>query len=217
MYNSTLEPQSIAEMFPQFSDPQLLEEMATEGYVQSYRSGDYIMDKGMPVEFIPLLISGSMRIMRRDDEDRELLLYYLQAGETCASSLTCCMDSRVSEVEAVAEEDTKVLAIPAQLVDAWMDRFPQWKAYVMSTYHNRFRELMDTIDAIAFHQLDERMIRYFKERIEVQQGDPVIRVSHQEIANDLHSSREVISRLLKQMEQKGLVKLSRNRVELLRA
>lgn len=211
----SLDTTAVTQIFPQFTDQNLLAELSENGYIQRYHSGDYIMDKGMPVEFVPLLISGSMRIMRRDEEDRELLLYYLRAGETCASSLTCCMDKSISEVEAVAEEDTEVLAIPSNLVDIWMEKYPQWKAYVMQTYHDRFQELMETIDAIAFHQLDERMLRYFNERIENQNGDRIIKASHQEIATDLHSSREVISRLLKQMEKEGMVALGRNRVEVL--
>lgn len=210
-----LDKETIGGIFPLFTDDELLEALTKEGRLQAFAAGDYVMDKGMPVEYIPLLLKGSLRIMRRDDEDRELLLYYLRAGETCASSLTCCMDQSVSEVEALAEEDTEVLNIPAYLVNDWMDKFPEWKAFVMRIYHDRFQELMETIDAIAFQQLDERLIRYFNERIDNQGGDPVIKASHQEIANDLHSSREVISRLLKQMEKKGMVKLGRNRVEVL--
>lgn len=204
---------TIRQIFPLFSDEKLLEALASEGTIQGYAAGDYVMEKGMKVEFIPLLLSGSLRIMRRDDDDKELLLYYLRAGETCASSLTCCMGRTASEVEALAEEDTEVLAIPAHFVDDWMQEFPEWKAYVMRIYHDRFQELLETIDAIAFQNLDERLMRYFNERIDNQKGDNVIRASHQEIATDLHSSREVISRLLKQMEKKGLVKLGRNRVE----
>lgn len=173
------------------------------------------MDKGQPVDFVPLLVSGSMRIVRRDEDDRELLLYYLSKGETCASSLTCCMDNTTSEVEAIAEEDTVVLAVPSNLLDEWMSVYPEWKAFVMKTYRNRFQELMETIDAIAFHQLDERMMRYFKDRVENQKGDTTLKTSHQEIATDLHSSREVISRLLKEMERKGMVELSRNKVKVL--
>ncbi len=210
-----LNKQTVSSIFPLFTDDNLLDALTSEGRLQAFAAGDYIMDKGMPVDYIPLLLSGSLRIMRRDDEDRELLLYYLRAGETCASSLTCCMGKSVSEVEAVAEEDTEVLNIPAQLVNEWMDKYPEWKAYVMRIYHDRFQELMETIDAIAFQQLDQRLLRYFHERIDNQGGDPIIRASHQEIANDLHSSREVISRLLKQMERTGMVKLARNRIELL--
>ncbi|KAB2814595.1 Crp/Fnr family transcriptional regulator [Phaeocystidibacter luteus] len=209
------DPQTISSIFPLFTDQRLLNVLADRGTIRTYAAGDYVMDRGMPVEFIPLLLTGSLRIMRRDDEDKELLLYYLRAGETCASSLTCCMGKTNSEVEALAEEDTEVLAIPSNLVDEWMEEFPEWKAFVMRIYHDRFQELLETIDAIAFQQLDERLMRYFNERIDNQGGDNVIKASHQEIANDLHSSREVISRLLKQMEKNGMVTLGRNRVEVL--
>lgn len=210
-----IDKELISRSFPLFSDPELQEDLMKVGRIRTYVAGEMIMDKGMRIEFIPLLVSGSLRIMRRDDDDRELLLYYLRAGETCASSLTCCMGQTVSEIEAIAEEDTTVLAIPAQYVDQWMETHPQWKAFVMRIYHDRFQELLETIDAIAFHQLDERLMRYFHERIDNQGGEPVVKASHQEIANDLHSSREVISRLLKQMEKNGLVRLGRNRVELI--
>lgn len=207
----------ISSAFPLFSDEKLIEALLKEGKLRSYNAGELVMDKGMPVEYIPLLLRGSLRIMRRDDDDRELLLYYLRAGETCASSLTCCMGQTTSEIEALAEEDTQVLAIPARFVDEWMEVYSEWKGFVMRIYHDRFQELLETIDAIAFHQLDERLMRYFSERIDNQGGDPILKVSHQEIANDLHSSREVISRLLKQLEKNGAVRLGRNRVEVMDA
>lgn len=212
-----LDKATLNRVFPWFSDEKLLDALLHEGRVMHFSEGDYIMDRGMPVEFIPLLYSGSMRIVRRDEDDNELLLYYLKAGETCASSLTCCMDRSVSEVEAIAEEDAELIALPSGYVDSWMEEYPEWKAFVMKTYHDRFQELLETIDAIAFHQLDERMLRYFRERIENQNGDHIIRASHQEIANDLHSRREVISRLLKQMQKEGIVNLGRNRIEVLRS
>lgn len=208
-----IHPDIIKKFFPNFTQPELLEAISKEGLFYEFEPGTLVIDIGMPIPFVPLLLRGSMRVIRRDDNDHELLLYYLNAGETCASSLTCCMDHSMSEVEAVAEDFVELIGVPAKYVDPWMEKYPEWKAYVMSSYRKRFDELMRTIDAIAFHQLDERLVQYLLEKSAVHKTK-TLKTSHQEIANDLHSSREVISRLLKQLEKQGRLRLGRNVIEI---
>lgn len=197
---------------PQFSSEGLREAIAQSGTLYSFEGGEIIIDMGVPIPFVPILISGSMRIIRRDEEDHELLLYYIEEGQSCASSLTCCMDNAQSEVEAIAEEAVTLIGVPAKHLNEWMSEYPDWLAFVMRTYQSRFEELLDTVNSIAFTQLDQRLEKYLQERAKVHDSN-TIKASHQEIANDLNSSREVISRLLKQMERQGTVKLSRNSIE----
>lgn len=197
----------------QFHDPNLLKAIAENGKEYSFKAGDLVIDYGVAIPFIPLIMEGSLRIVRRDEEDHEILLYYLNPGQTCATSLTCCMSNMASEVEAIAEEDTRLIGIPARKADEWFDKFPEWKAFVMNTYKYRFDELLETINGIAFTQLDQRLIKYLRNKAKVH-GTKTISTSHQEIATDLNSSREVISRLLKQLEREGRVKLARNVIDI---
>lgn len=199
--------------YPQFSDPDLRTEIAENGLQHAFKAGDIVIDSGMPVPFIPLILKGALRIVRRDENDHEILLYYLDAGQTCATSLTCCLANVASEVEAIAEEDVELIGIPANLADRWFESYPEWKAFVMRTYKFRFDELLDTINSIAFTQLDQRLVKYLKNKSKVHESK-TLHTSHQEIATDLNSSREVISRLLKQLEKDEKIALSRNTIEL---
>ena len=173
-----------------------------------------IIDPGMPIPFVPLIISGSLRVLKQDEKTgHELLLYYLKAGETCATSLSCCMHKGESEVEVMSEEASTLLGIPIEYLDKWTHDYPEWREFIMMTYQKRFDELLETINSVAFSQLDERLIKHLKELSSIQKTK-MVSTSHQEIATNLNSSREVISRLLKQMEKREMVKLSRNVIEL---
>ena len=151
--------------------------------------------------------------MREDEGGNELMLYYLRGGETCAMSLTCCMAYKRSEIRAVAQEAVKMITIPVEYMDEWM-KFRDWRSFVMNTYRLRFEELLEALDSIAFLKMDERLLKYLNEKSNTI-GSKQVQMSHQEIAVDLNSSREVISRILKQMERKGEVKLGRNKIQLL--
>lgn len=205
---------TVESAFPQFADPRLLERIAETGREMRFEPGERIMDYGRYVKTVPLLLEGLVKIARQDEEGRELLLYYLEPGETCAMSLTCCMGSKKSEIRAEVEEPTRLVAIPVEAMDEWLDEFPAWKRFVMSTYAGRFEELLQALDAVAFLQLDERLVRFLQARRKATEKD-VIRLSHQEIAGELHSTREVVSRLLKKLERDGRVELRRNRIRLL--
>ena len=204
----------IKSLFPQINNPDLLREMAAEGRVMHFEQGEIIIDQGMPITFIPMLVSGTIKVSRQDEEGHELLLYYLNPGETCATSLTCCITGVRSEVQAMAEEDTTIVAFPSHLPDAWMMQYAEWKNLIMTTFRRRFDDLIHTVNSIAFRKLDERLMEYLTERA-AKKGGGEIQTSHQDIATDLNSSREVISRLLKHLEREGVVKLGRNKITLL--
>jgi CRP/FNR family transcriptional regulator len=191
----------------------LMEEIERVGVIHDFKEGDTIMDIGQYIKTLPILIEGSIKVVREDDDGHELFLYYVRSHETCAMSLTCCMQDLRSQIRAVAEEDVKVVSIPIDYMDEWMMKYRTWKNFVMNTYSKRFEELLNTIDLIAFHNMDERLIEYLREKSEIHKSNK-IEVTHQEIAFDLSSSREAISRLLKKLERMGKVKLHRNLIEL---
>lgn len=204
----------LKETFPSIYEESARNEIEKEGIIMELKAGQMLMDIGGYIKYIPLVMKGMLKIMREDSDGNELLLYYIRPGETCAMSLTCCMGDAKSTVRAEVEEDVLILAIPIRFMDQWTNQFQSWKSFVMHTYQMRYEELLKTIDGIAFQKLDDRLERALKEKC-TSLGTNSLVITHQELANELNSSREVISRLLKQMERKGKVKLGRHKIEVL--
>ncbi len=201
--------------FPFLQEPALQEAILANGREMSLKAGEEMMKPGQYIKAIPLVLEGRIRISRLDGEGGEVLLYFLSAGQTCAMSLSCCMADQKSAVMATVEEDAHFIAVPVGLMDPWISQFSSWRAFIMQTYGQRFNELLQAFDAVAFLKLDERILKHLEDRRRVG-GSDVLIISHQEIAQELHSSREVVSRLLKRMERDGFLKLGRNRIELSR-
>ena len=199
--------------FPNIAEKALQEEIATVGKLTEFSAGTVIMDVGQYVKLVPLVIEGAIKVSREDEDGHELFLYYLQGGQTCSMSFTCCMMNKKSEIRTIAEENTKMIGIPIRYVDEWMTKYQSWKNFVMQTYDFRMMELVRTIDSIAFHHMDERLLAYLDKKAQATHSK-VINATHQEIAYDLNASREAVSRLLKQLENDGRVKLGRNKIEL---
>lgn len=206
---------NITEQFKQIFEPELLKEFEQKAKPLSVKANDTILDIGQTVRVIPIVLSGTLKISRIDEDGHELLLYYVSPKESCAMTFTCCMQQYPSEVKAVAEEDTELLAIPISLMDEWMMKYPTWKSFVMKTIRTRFNELLKTIDQIAFQKLDERLIHYLKDKSKAT-GSSLVNLSHEQIANELATSRVVISRLLKKLENEKKLLLYRNQIKLLR-
>lgn len=199
--------------FPDFNSSELIDEIEKVAIIKSFNQDDILIDAGGYIKSIPLMISGLVKIVKEDDDGNELLMYYLTPGQTCTVSLTCCMSHRKSEIKAIVEEESKMLMIPIQYMDEWMSTYKDWKNFVMNNYRSRFEELFQTIDCIAFHKLDERLVTYLKTKAAAK-GVSVLKATHQDIAYDLNSSREVISRLLKQLEKVGRITLGRNKIDI---
>ena len=204
--------QPIYKMFAQL-EPELLEQIEKQGSVKTIPAGEVIMRTGQYVKSTMLILDGMVKIFRENEDGNEFLMYYLQPGEACAISLVCASKMEASKVMAKAMEDTTVLMIPIQLMDEWMSKYKSWYYFVLETYRNRFEELLTLIDQVAFRNMDERLQFYLQQYAEVNQTN-TINLSHQQIADELNSSREVISRLLKKMEQRNMVSLHRNFIEL---
>lgn len=200
-------------MFPDIYERSTAEVILETAKLKKLKADDWMVDIGDPIVYMPLLLKGQLRILREDEEGHELLLYYIRPGETCAMSLTCCSGNAVSNVRAVAEEDTELLLLPIQIIDEWTTKYPSFKSFILKTYQRRFEELLNTIDGIAFHNLDDRLSQLLKQKSEKEGSE--LKTTHQELANQLNSSREVISRLLKQMERKGKIQMGRNKITLL--
>ncbi|MCR9286445.1 MAG: Crp/Fnr family transcriptional regulator [Bacteroidetes bacterium] len=200
--------------FPQIAEKSLQDAIIEVGKVMHFRAGEVIMDFGSYIRLVPLMIEGSIKVIREDDEGNELFLYFLNPGETCSMSFTCCMMHKKSIIRTIAEDNVTLIGIPIQYMDEWMTKYQSWKNFVMTSYDNKMHELVKTIDTIAFKKMDVRLLDYLNKKTKAQ-NSKVIHTTHQNIAYDLNASREAISRLLKQLEKMGSVRLGRNEIELL--
>jgi CRP/FNR family transcriptional regulator, anaerobic regulatory protein len=197
-------------------EPALIKEIYQFGDIKHFKEGDIIMDYGRYIRMMPLIIRGTVKVFRMDETGREILLYYLSGNESCSMAYSCCMEAKKSEVKAIAEEDVELIAIPHVKLDEWLCKYPGWKNYIMRSFNERFLELLKSIESIAFHKLDERLTAYLKEKQRMS-GSSVIKASHYLIADELATSRVVISRLLKQLENDKKIILYRNEIKLLQA
>lgn len=210
---SNLSVAEFQQVFPDIYERETVEAILEIGKLKKIKADDWMLDIGDPILYMPLLLKGQLRVLREDAEGHELLIYYIRPGETCAMSLICCSGNAVSNVRAVAEEDSELLLLPIQIIDEWTTKYPSFKSFILKTYQHRFEELLNTIDSIAFHNLDDRLSQLLKQKSEKEGSE--LKTTHQELANQLNSSREVISRLLKQMERKGKIQMGRNKITLL--
>jgi CRP/FNR family transcriptional regulator, anaerobic regulatory protein len=203
----------LQELFPQF-EPALKQKLIEVATVKSFSDGEMMMETGQYFRFAMLIVQGKVKLYREGDDGGEFFMYYLDPGNACALSLICAAKQETSQIKAKSLEDTVVITIPINLMDELMRSYKTWYYFVLETYRARFEELLSVIDGITFKALDERLGFYLKnqyQKLKTRQ----LQITHQEIANDLNSSREVISRLLKKMEQKGDVILHRNYIEIL--
>lgn len=201
--------QELKQALPNLTDPKLLDRLLEKGQFSTFEPGKTLMEPGQFVKAVPLVLEGSIKIMRVDEDGKELFLYYLETGETCALSLTCCSAARPSEIKAIVEEKASLLFIPIQVHEQLVDEFKQWKDFVSTTYQHRFQEMLTVLDAVAFKRMDERLMSYIVKKMKQLKSNE-LHTTHQEIANELGTAREVISRLLKQLEKKKWIELGRN-------
>jgi len=195
-------------------EPKLLQEIQQFGIWQNFNEGDIIIDYGKYIRMMPIVLKGTIKVYRLDELGNEILLYYLSSSESCSMAYSCCVEAKKSEVKAIAEDDVELIAIPHVKLDEWLCVYPSWKNYIMRSFNERFIELLKSIESIAFHKLDERLISYLKEKQRLS-GSSVIKASHYLIADELSTSRVVISRLLKQLENDKKIILYRNEIKLM--
>ncbi|MBR9861674.1 Crp/Fnr family transcriptional regulator [bacterium] len=206
--------QIFKERFQGLFEDALMEEIIASASSKSFRTDDIIIDINDPIEALPFIMSGSIKVLTEDEDGKEMLLYYLESGETCAVTMNCCSHQSRSKIRAVAESECDILFIPTSKVENWMANYKSWRDFILETYDYRLHEMLRAIDSLAFHNMQERLYQYLRDKAMVK-GSTSLEYTQSEIANDLHSSRVVISRMVKKLEEEGLIKHSRNNIELL--
>ena len=204
----------LGQLFPIFDQFELKSLIAETGQVLEVEGNQEIIDVGDYIFSIPLVLEGSIKVSRKDPDGREVLMYYITPGQSCAITLASSLKQQKSPIKAVTQEPSKVIALPINAVYKHYQNYHSWQLFVIDTFNNRFNELLAAFDKVAFHNLDKRLLQYLKDKADTLQVN-TLHISHQEIASDLATSREVISRLLKQMENKKLVQLARNKIVLM--
>jgi CRP/FNR family transcriptional regulator len=205
---------TLKETYGYLFEEKLIEEIAQVATFKNFSEGDVLIDFGDYIKKMPLLIHGAIKILREDFDEGELLLYFIEKGDTCAMTMACCLGDTKSEIRAVAETNGQLVMIPVSKMEEWLGKYKSWRNYVFNSYNNRLKEMLTAIDNLAFMNMDERLLNYLSEKSIVNKTKE-IKSTHQEIAFDLHTSRVVVSRLLKALENEGRIRLHRASIELL--
>lgn len=195
-------------------EEELLEEIAQIGSYKKLKTNELLVDLGDQMKGVPLLLEGAIKIVREDKKGEEILLYFLERGDTCASSFASAISNEKCGIRAIAEKDSEIIFLPKNKLDEWLVKYKSWRNFVIESYNIRLNEMMETIDTLAFMRMDERLYKYLRDKAQILR-ETTLHTTHQDIAYDMNTSRVVISRLLKQLKNEGKIKLHRNRVEIL--
>lgn len=192
----------------------LKEEISQYGQLKKFPAGSVILQEDSYIKVIPLVLNGSLKVMRTDPQGHEILLYYITPGESCIMSFLGGIHNETSKIKAIVEEDAEILFIPVEKASEWVKKFPEWSDFIFRLYHKRFEELLTAVNAIAFQKLDSRLLQLLRQKADLYQSKD-IKITHQQLADELGTAREAVSRVIKQMENEGLVKLARNKITIL--
>lgn len=195
------------------SSSDLVEKLYQNGFIKKYQQGDIILDENASIRAIPIVMKGMMKVIRTEEDGREILLYYIKAGESCIMSFLGGIHDEKSILKAEIEEESEILFLPVEKASLFMKDYPEWVDYIFRLYHKRFEELLDIINAIAFKKVDERLLQLVEKKSEISQSKTIV-TTHEQLANELGTARVVVSRLLKQLEDAGKLKLGRNKIVL---
>lgn len=196
------------------TSPELKEKLYQNSIIKEFKEGDTVLREHSNIQSIPIVTKGSIKVLRTDDDEKEILLYYIKPGESCIMSFLGGIHQDTSKVKAIVEEDAEILFIPIDKVILLMKEYPQWLEYIFRLYHKRFEELLEVVNAIAFKKVDERLLLLLHKKEELTKSK-VIQITHEQLANELGTARVVVSRLLKQLEDEGKLKLGRNKITLI--
>ncbi len=195
------------------TSPELVENLIQHSIHKTYKAGSIILNENSYIRSIPIVIKGTLKVIRTEDDGREILLYYIKAGESCIMSFLGGLHNETSKVKAEVEEEAEILFLPMEKVSIFIQEHPEWLDYIFRLYHKRFEELLDIVNAVTFKKVDERLLNLIKKKAELTNSN-TISITHEQLANELATARVVVSRLLKQLEESGLVKLGRNKITL---
>ena len=203
--------EKLNDYYSEIFEKDLINEIVNLGIYRTINEGDTLIDIGDAMTHIPLILSGAIKIIREDKKGEEIALYFLEKGDTCAISFVNCINRSKSMFRGVAEKRTEGIFVPVNKVDSWLIKYESWRHFIIDSYHMRLIEMVEAIDCLAFMKLDDRLLKYLTDKVKIMQNHTLI-ITHQEIADDIHTSRVVVSRLLKQLENKGKLKIRRNRI-----
>ncbi len=196
------------------SSPDLVESLYKHSIKKNYKAGSIILNENSHIRSIPIVIKGMMKVIRTEEDGREILLYYIKAGESCIMSFLGGLHNETSKVKAEVEDDAEILFLPMDKVSLFIKEYPQWLDYIFRLYHRRFEELLEIVNAIAFKKVDERLLSLLNKKSELTKSK-TIQITHEQLANELGTARVVVSRLLKQLEERGVLQLGRNKITLM--
>lgn len=196
------------------TSPELVEKLQQYSIRKEYEAGNIILNENANIRSIPIVTKGTLKVIRTEEDGREILLYYIKAGESCIMSFLGGLHNETSKVKAEVEEDAEILFLPVDKVSLFIKEYPQWLDYIFRLYHKRFEELLEIVNSIAFKKVDERMLALLNKKTELT-GNKTLNITHEQLANELGTARVVVSRLLKQLEEIGKVKLGRNKITLM--
>ena len=206
--------QSLEQIISFKSSPGLVEKLYEYGMQKNYDAGTIILHENSCIQAIPIVMKGTLKVIRTEEDGREILLYYIKTGESCIMSFLGGLHNEPSKVKAEVEEDAEILFLPMDKVSLFIKEYPQWLDYIFRLYHKRFEELLDVINSIAFKKVDERLLSLLYKKKELT-GKDTLNITHEQLANELGTARAVVSRLLKQLEDNGVLQLGRNKITLM--
>ncbi len=206
--------EKLQEYFSVVFEPELLEEITKYGTLTTIKKNELLIDVGSKITHVPLLLNGAIKIVREDKNGDEIVLYFLERGDTCAISFVNCLNNSKSKVRGIAEKNSEAIYLPVKKLEEWMAKYKTWREFVIESYSSRLNEMIEAIDTLAFMKMDQRLLKYLQDKVKIMR-DPILNATHLQIALDLNTSRVVVSRLLKQLENEGKIKLFRKKIEVL--
>ena len=206
--------EKLAEYYSTIFEKELIDEIVEVGFIDKFKAGEIMVDIGEDMPYIPLILSGAVKIIRQEKEGDELVLYFLEKGDTCAISFINCINRKKSIFKGIVENDMEAIFIPVSIIDDWLAKYKSWRYYIIDSYHFRMLEMVESIDGLAFMKMNQRILKYLTDKAKINQSVD-LEITHQQIANDMNTSRVVITRLLKQLHNDGKIYSTRNKVKVL--
>ncbi len=206
--------EKLNEFYKVVFEKELIDEIVKVGTYKKIKENELLLDIGDNFKHIPLMLTGAIKISRENKNGDEIVLYFLERGDTCTISFGSGLISSKSKVRGVAEKPSEVIFIPVNKLEEWMVKYESWRGFVIESYNIRLNEMLEAIDTLAFMKMDQRLFKYLTDKVKIMR-DTILKTTHQEIAIDLNTSRVVVSRLLKQLENDGKIKLYRNKIEVI--
>lgn len=201
--------------YPNRFEDELIDQIVAFGQIDKIKTGDLMIDIDEEMTHLPLILNGIVKIMRKDGNGNEIILYFLERGDTCAISFVNCIYRKKSIFKGIVEKDAEVILLPVDKMDEWLARFKSWRIFIIDSYHFRLLEMVDSIDSLAFMKMDQRLLRYLSDKVKITKNAE-LEITHQEIADDLNTSRVVVTRLLKEFHDEGIIYSTRNKIKVLK-